>query len=333
MNLDTTIVHPDLSTEVIHPERPEDPDLDIFFVHPTVNLSPALGNDDLSDLANTKAFVAESVARFSTIGRVITPLYHSATAGAFLPGNRAVRDAYFEIAYQDVEDAFTHYLANHWNGRKLVLMGFSQGSIMTRMLLQRFIAGHPDLMSRVVVVMPLSGDFQVDSVDFVPPCEDDDQTGCYVTYHAFVDGFGPSDTPPSTVGEWVCSDTAACTPVTDDGVLSMSYFSLPQVPGALPGDALADIPIEIDTPFMAFPEFYAADCVDEGGEYLQVQQADLDDERWTPIDYTHPFASNAPPFGLGLHIFDFSLGMGDLLELVEDKADELDDESAFCVLK
>ncbi|NIP41898.1 MAG: DUF3089 domain-containing protein, partial [candidate division Zixibacteria bacterium] len=87
VSLDTTIVYPDLSTEVIHPTRPVNPDLDIFYIHPTVNLSPEPGNDDLTDLTNTKAFVTESASRFSTIGRVITPLYHSATAGCFFAGD------------------------------------------------------------------------------------------------------------------------------------------------------------------------------------------------------------------------------------------------------
>ncbi|NIR95808.1 MAG: DUF3089 domain-containing protein, partial [Gammaproteobacteria bacterium] len=76
-----------MSTEVIHPTRPVNPDLDIFYIHPTVNLSPEPGNDDLTDLTNTKAFVTESASRFSTIGRVITPLYHSATAGCFFAGD------------------------------------------------------------------------------------------------------------------------------------------------------------------------------------------------------------------------------------------------------
>ena len=79
LNLATTLIHPDLTREVIQYEHAQDPDLDIFFVHPTVNLSPEPGQDDMADLTAVKAAVAESAARFSTIGRVISPLYRPAT--------------------------------------------------------------------------------------------------------------------------------------------------------------------------------------------------------------------------------------------------------------
>ncbi len=335
VNLDTTIVYPDLSTEVIHPEPAQNPELDIFYIHPTVNLSTEAGNDDLSDLTNTKSFVAESAARFSTIGRVISPLYHSATAGCLLVGGE-VTDGCFEIAYEDVEHSFEYYLANHWEGQKLVIMGWSQGAVMTRMLMQRFVANHPDLMSRVAVVMPMSGDLKDDSFDEIPACEAEDQTGCYITYHAFLDS-----TPPqagTVLGDW--SDTAAaCTDVVgaagEAGVFTMSYFSLPTAPGMLPTDALSPIPLAIDTSYMAFPNYYAGDCVqNSSGSYAEVTQLDPGgDQRWTPINYSHPFIVTGPPFGLGLHVFDWSLGMGDLMQLVEAKADELEDDDGFCVNK
>jgi hypothetical protein len=113
----------------------------------------------------------------------------------------------------------------------------------------------------------------------------------------------------------------------------MSYFSVPTAPGMLPTDALNPIPITIDTPFMAFPQYYAGGCVETGRRYLEVDQADMDDQRWTPINYAHPFTVPDPPFGLGLHIFDWSLGMADLLYLVETKADALADNNEFCVSK
>ncbi len=334
VNLDTTIVYPDLSTDVIHPKRASNPDLDIFFIHPTVNFSTVAGNDDLSDLTNTKAFTAESAARFSTIGRVVAPLYRSATTGCFLEGGQVLDDC-LEFAYQDVEDAFEYYLANQWGGQKLVIMGWSQGAIMTRMLVQRLLAKNSLLMSRVAVVMPMSGDLELDSFSTIPECTSEDHTGCYIAYHAFLNGAGPQ--PGTVIGDWADSH-AACTDVVgaaaQSGVFTMSYFQVPTQPGLLPTDALTPIPITIDTPYMAFPEYYGGECVNNGGRYLEVVQADpSNDQRWTPIDYSHPFVVPDPPFGLGLHIFDYSLGMGDLLYLVEKKADKLAQKYSICVVK
>lgn len=334
VNLDTTIVYPDLSTQVVHPLRPTSPDVDIFFIHPTANLSPVAGNDDLSDLTNTKSFTAESAARFSTVGRVIAPLYRSGTVGCFLEGGQVLEDC-LEFAYEDVEDAFEYYLANHWDGQKLVLMGWSQGALMTRMLVQRLVADNAKLMSRVAVVMPMSGDLELDSFLTIPECTSESQTACYIAYHAFLDGAGPQ--PGTLIGDWSDSE-AACTDVVgtadEPGLFTMSYFQVPTEPGLLPSDALAPIPITIDTPFMAFPQFYGGGCVKDGGRYLEVQQADpVNDQRWTPIDYSHAFVLPDPPLGLGLHIFDYSLGMGDLLYFVRKKTETLAENQTICVVK
>ena len=333
VNLDTTIVYPDLSTQVIHPVRKQAPDVDIFFIHPTVNLSPEPGNDDLSDLTNHKTFTLESAARFSTIGRVIAPLYHSSTAGCFMAGDEMLAEC-LEVAYQDVESSFEYYLATHWEGQKLVIMGWSQGAVMTRMLMQRFVDGHPDLMRRVALVMPMSGDLEVDALDSIPACENKYQTRCYITYHSYLDGLEPQT--DTLIGSWADSN-AACTDVVgaadEPGVFTMSYFSVPTAPGMLPSEALAAIPLEITTPYIAFPKFYAGSCVDNDQGYLEVVPADPNDERWTPINYSHFLVVPDPPFGLGLHMFDFSLGMSDLLYLVDKKSKKLEDNDEFCVEK
>lgn len=100
--------------------------------------------------------------------------------------------------------------------------------------------------------------------------------------------------------------------------------------------ALAPIPIPISTPFMAFPKFYAANCVDNDGVYLEVNQATevkpKHELRWAPIAYANPFLSTAPPFGSGLHQYDYALAMGDLLEGTQKRAKQLVDESQFCVV-
>lgn len=329
VDLSTTIVYPDLSTETVHPQRPVNPELDIFYVHPTVNLSPYPGNDDLSDVTSVQSVMKET-ARFSTIGRVVAPRYHSGTAGCFLAGGEVLDDC-LEIAYADVEDSFAYYLAHHWTGQKLMIAGYSQGAVMTRMLMQRFVQDHPDLMSRIAVVMPMSGDLELDSFDEIPPCEEDEQTGCYLAYHAFLAGAGPQS--GTVLGDWSDAE-AACTDVAgradEDGLFTMSVFPAPSSHVFLQTDALNPLPIAITTPFFAFPGYYAGGCVDG---YLEVSPANPDDQRWAPIDYTDPFVVADPPFGLGLHIFDWSLAMGDLLYLVETKADELEDNCRFRVRK
>jgi hypothetical protein len=187
----------------------------------------------------------------------------------------------------------------------------------------------------MVVVIPMSSDLGIDSFNNIPACEQAEQTGCYISYHAFIKGLPPQ--AGTLIGEWsdaqaACANVAGA--VGEEVNYSMSYFSLPTAPGALPGDALADIPIAIDTLFMAFPDFYKGKCKNNGtANWLEVAHVDPNDARWVPIDYYHTFTTTEQPFGLGLHLFDWSIAMGDLLNLVKTKAAQLDGSEKYWVVK
>jgi hypothetical protein len=78
----------------------------------------------------------------------------------------------------------------------------------------------------------------------------------------------------------------------------------------------------IATPFVVLPDFYAAQCVtnDDGFEYLAVSLAKLPGEtRPNPFD----LASLPLRKALGLHILDYQLPQGDLLDLVAKRVERL----------
>ena len=58
------------------------------------------------------------------------------------------QEAYLDLAYQDVSDAFTYYMSEVNDGRPLILAGFSQGSQMLLRLLEDYFdeASYQDLL-------------------------------------------------------------------------------------------------------------------------------------------------------------------------------------------
>jgi hypothetical protein len=73
------------------------------------------------------------------------------------------------------------------------------------------------------------------------------------------------------------------------------------------------------TPFLVLRDFYEAECVDgkAGFRYLAVEAAPgAGDRRTNPIDFDNVIWK----FQLGLHLLDFQLAQGDLLEMVKRRA-------------
>ena len=67
------------------------------------------------------------------------------------------------------------------------------------------------------------------------------------------------------------------------------------------------------TPWIAYPGQYTSHCVSSGGvNWLQVDSTNI------PGD-TRPLVSAAPTAAWGLHLFDVSLALGNLVDLVRDQ--------------
>ena len=93
--------------------------------------------------------------------------------------------------YDDVRDAWRHYLERDNRGRGVVLIGHSQGSYILTELIRQEIDGKP-VQSRLVSALLLGATFAVPngkdvggSLQQIPLCRKPAQTGCVVTYVSF----------------------------------------------------------------------------------------------------------------------------------------------------
>ena len=216
--------------------------VDVFFVHPTTFLSSSGWNAPMGDEASGK-WVDDAVMRgqasvFNGSARVYAPRYRQAQIYAFFAleddGNEAL-----ELAYTDIEAAFTYYLTEYNNGRPFIVAGHSQGALLARWLLERRITGTP-LRERMVAAYPIGYPMAIaelaKSIPDIPVCESAAQTGCLVTWNSVGDGYRPFQPTQGLVCvnplTWTADDAQGAFE-DNEGALAVATKSL--IPGAADG--------------------------------------------------------------------------------------------------
>lgn len=337
-NLDATVVNADGTTEVQRHEVADDPPVDCFYVYPTTSLD-AEGNSDLEAAEEQEMHTAYiQAARLNATCRVFAPIYRQLTLGAITSGEGDAgqtpgQSPTWQSAYDDVLDAFRHFVANESQGRPFVLVGHSQGAEHLRRIVAEEIDDQPALRDRLVsalligwpITLPedptatVGGDFQN-----IPVCQAPAQTGCVVAYSSF-----RSTSPPPANAAFGrpfggAEGRAACVnPANPAGgpAALHPYFLVEQPEGAVlgaPSPPFADEArtAEITTPFVTFPDLITAECVTEGEfSYLKLTiNGDPADPRVDDIG-----GDLSPDWGT--HLVDMNVAMGDLVELVRAQAE------------
>jgi hypothetical protein len=331
-DLDATAVFADGTTEVQRHEPAGDPPIDCFYVYPTTSFDEE-ANSDLEPAEAEEIFTAYNQAsRLNAACRVFAPIYRQATLATIGDGVETPEGVDpSQIAYDDVVDAFRHYVANESEGRSFVLIGHSQGAAHLGRLLAEEIDQEPELRQRLVSAIPLGWPVAVPEGEVVggdfenlPLCEASDQTGCVVSYASFRSTAPPPDNSffgRTREGEGM----AACVnPASPEGGSAMlePYFLVELPEGTLLGGTEGAQPLadpartaEVTTPFVTYPDFVEAECVVDGEfSYLSLTvHGDPDDPRTDDIG-----GDLSPEWGM--HLIDVNVAMGNIVELVQQQA-------------
>jgi hypothetical protein len=159
-DLSVTVWNPDNTIKtVINYNR--DTLADIFYIYPTIDLHyNEFGNTPMDSIDRFLAqFVYRSqVGIYAQFGRVFVPYYRQAKLGVFTDASSSdstqlAKAECMEIAYNDIDSAFSNYLKFYNNGRKIILMGHSQGAYLMRFLLRKRFDNDPSLLSQLVVAV------------------------------------------------------------------------------------------------------------------------------------------------------------------------------------
>ena len=336
-DMDATVVAADGTTEVEEWVAADDPAVDCFYVYPTISTDATQNSDMVPGESEELFVVRQQAARLGAHCRVFAPVYRQLTLTALISriGGTATEDTPEPTVapYDDVLDAWKHYMANDNGGRGVVLIGHSQGAGLLKRLVMEEI--DPDAQMRGLLVSALllgtavripedaevGGDFAN-----VPLCRAPDQTGCVVSYATFRDTAPPPENSYFGVIRSGEAGRAACVnPAAPGGGATMLHPYLPTDGRALlAGDgagaaqpAWVDpaLGVDIDTAFVALPDLVEAECVERDGfSYLEIHvNGDPSDPRIDDIG-----GDLSPEWGM--HLVDVSVAMGDLVDLVGAQA-------------
>jgi Protein of unknown function (DUF3089) len=293
-----------------------DPPLDCFYVYPTISEDSTFN----SDLVPGNEITATNLqaARFNQVCKVYAPIYRSVTLGGLFGSIDGDFDTGWNLAYQDVLDAWKHYLSNDNRGRPVVILAHSQGSFHVVRLLREEIDPKPEQRSLIASAIIPGTSFQVapgqdigGDTQNMPLCRDVGQVGCVITFQTYRDSVPPQ--PGALFGAPQGSTASACVnPGALVGGPGLLDAAAPTASWVLTDPAAA---AAITTPFMAVPGLVTGECkVKDGYSYLAIT---------VNSDPSDPRADDIPGDGTanwGLHTVDISITQESLIELVRNQA-------------
>ena len=170
--------------------------VDVFFIYPTVYFKGKTWTEDINnEKLNAKVDkkpIRYQASVFNKSCRVYAPRYRQARLNAFY--NKENGERVLDFAYQDVKRAFLYYMEHYNNGRPIIIASHSQGSRHARRLLAEFF-DTTALRNRLVCAYVVG--FGIDQKRYknLKPCKHGNETGCYVTWASYKEGYEPGKTP------------------------------------------------------------------------------------------------------------------------------------------
>lgn len=166
----------------------------VFFTHPTtftdrqaVNWNADLSNQALNDKTDRSTILLQASA-FNAFP-VYAPRYRQANIRSYFTTDTATALAAFDLAYEDVKEAFTEFLRQIGDTKPFIIAAHSQGSTHSIRLLKEFIDGKPlqdRLIAAYIIGMRIPDDFSS-----LKMCSDSTQTGCMVGWRTYRNQYVP----------------------------------------------------------------------------------------------------------------------------------------------
>ena len=323
VDLTTTVLDRDGRLTVERAQMNSKAPVDCFYVYPSVSTDTTSFSDLVPDDAERNV-VRLQAARFGTECRLFAPMYRQVTLAGLGRANAAgiTSPNFLGPGYEDVRAAWRYYLTHDNGGRGVVLIGHSQGTVVLSELIRREIEGTP-VQSRIVSAFLLGAPGGIlvargrdvgGTFAHMPLCRVATQTGCVVAYSSF-----RASAPPTARTPFGPSDSTLVAACTNPAALGGGEAALEGYFDATGGTALPFGPSDpwtvggrpIATPMVRVVGLLKAQCrTNAFASYLEVSV-----QRGPGSPASRDIQGDLVE-GLGLHLVDMELAMGNLIDLI-----------------
>ncbi len=164
------------------------PPVDVFFIHPTGYLNGGDWNSPMDPNTtteeNTRWMMANQASVYNGCCAVYAPRYRETSIYRYVNAPDDIATKARDLAYSDVDRAFTYFLEHYSKGRPFIIASHSQGTEHGFRLLRERIDGTP-LAQRLVAAYLIG--FQITDKDAaalktVHVCDAPDDTHCFVLW-------------------------------------------------------------------------------------------------------------------------------------------------------
>jgi pimeloyl-ACP methyl ester carboxylesterase len=176
---------------------PTDPQVDVFFIHPTGYMGRADWNSPLDANSqteeNTRWMIANQASAYNGCCAVYAPRYREASIFRYISATPELYKKSGDFAYDDVDRAFTYFLEHYSKGRPFIIAGHSQGTEHGWNLVRRRIDGTP-LAQRMVAAYLIGGnitDKEVASLKSLHACSSPTDLHCIIHWATYKEGTQP----------------------------------------------------------------------------------------------------------------------------------------------
>jgi hypothetical protein len=173
------------------------PQVDVFFIHPTGDMSGAGWNSSLDPNSrteeNTRWMMVNQASVYNGCCAVYAPRYREASIFRYISATRDLYKKSGDFAYADVDRAFTYFLEHYSRGRPFIIATHSQGTEHGFNLIRRRIDGTP-LAQRLVAAYLIGGgitDNQADALKTIHVCASATDLHCIVHWATYGEGEMP----------------------------------------------------------------------------------------------------------------------------------------------
>lgn len=171
--------------------EPKEKVADVFFLHPTTltgareeGVTNAKIDDAAINYKTDYSPILYQASAFNERARVFAPRYRQAHIGMYAEPDSVSKYAAFNLAYEDVKNAFLYYLEHENKGRPIIIASHSQGTTHATRLLKEFFDNKP-LSNQLVCAYLVGMGVKKNEYANITVCKDGTSTGCFVSWRTF----------------------------------------------------------------------------------------------------------------------------------------------------